>query len=54
MIRKGSHLVGHVTEVKSKGNGDANSSLGIAFDHAVLKDGRQVPMNSVVQALAAA
>ena len=54
VIRKGSHLVGHVTEVKSKGKGDANSSLGIVFDHAVLKDGQQVPMNSVVQALAAA
>ena len=54
VIRKGSHLVGHVTEVKSKGKGDANSSLGIVFDHAVLKDGQQVPMDSVVQALAAA
>jgi len=54
VIRKGSHLVGHVTEVKSKGKGEANSSLGIAFDHAVLKNGQQVPMNSVVQALAAA
>jgi hypothetical protein len=54
VIPKGSHLIGHVTEVKSKGNGEANSSLGIVFDHAVLKDGRQVPMNSVIQALAAA
>jgi hypothetical protein len=54
IIRGGSHLIGHVTEAKPKGAGEANSSLGIVFDHAVLKGGQQVPMNSVVQALAAA
>lgn len=54
VIRRGSRLIGHVTEVKPKGEGEANSSLGLVFDHAVLKDGRQLPMNSVVQALAAA
>lgn len=54
VIPKGSRLIGHVTEAKAKGKGDADSSLGIVFDRAVLKGGREVPMNSVVQALAAA
>ena len=54
VIRRGSRLIGHVTEAKPRGKGEANASLGIVFDHAVLKDGQQLPMNSVVQALAAA
>jgi hypothetical protein len=54
VVKKGSRLIGHVTEAKAKGEGEANSSLGIMFDHAVLKNGQQVQMNSVVQAIAAA
>ncbi|HEU5403556.1 MAG TPA: hypothetical protein VFU86_19535, partial [Terriglobales bacterium] len=54
VVKKGSKLIGHVTEAKAKGEGEANSSLGIMFDHAVLKNGQQVQMNSVVQAVAAA
>jgi hypothetical protein len=53
LVRKGSKLTGHVTEAKAKGEGQANSSLGIVFDHALLKNGQQVEMNSVVQAIAA-
>ncbi len=54
VVKKGSKLIGHVTEVKAKGEGQANSSLGIMFDHAVQKNGQNVQMNSVVQAIAAA
>ncbi|MDT8067793.1 MAG: hypothetical protein ROO76_06455 [Terriglobia bacterium] len=54
VIKKGSRLFGHVTEAKTKGKGEANSSLGIVFDRALLKNGQQVQMNSVVQAIAAA
>lgn len=54
VVRKGSKLIGHVTEAKAKGKGEANSALGIAFDKAVLKNGQQVELNSVVQAIAAA
>ncbi len=53
VIRKGSKLIGHVTEVKAKGEGEANSSLGLMFDRAVLKSGEAVQMNSTIQALAA-
>ncbi len=51
VVKKGSKLIGHVTEAKAKGDGQANSSLGIVFDHALLKNGQQVQMNSVVQAI---
>jgi hypothetical protein len=53
VVRKGSKLIGHVTETKAKGEGQATSSLGIVFDHALLKNGQQLEMNSVVQAIAA-
>jgi hypothetical protein len=52
VIRKGSKLIGHVTQAQARGEGNANSSLAILFDHAVLKDGQQVAVKSVVQALA--
>ena len=54
VIPRGSRLVGHVTDAKAKANGDAESTLGIAFDHAVLRDGQQVPLNASIKALAAA
>jgi hypothetical protein len=59
VIAKNSRLIGQVTEAKAKGKkekGEANSqsSLGITFDHAVLKNGEQMPLHVVIQALAAA
>src|SRR5215469_5582824 len=54
VVRKGSKLVGHVTEAQARSKENAESKLGILFDHAVLKDGSQVNFNAVVQALAAA
>jgi hypothetical protein len=54
VIPKGSKLEGHVTEAKARGKGDAESSLGIAWDRAILKDGQEVPLNAGIQALASA
>src|SRR5205085_7412100 len=54
VIPRGSKLIGHVTQATARGKGDADSTLGIAFDHAVLKNGQQIPLNATVQALAAA
>ena len=54
VIPKNSKLLGRVTEAKARGEGQSESSLGIVFDRAVLKDGREVPLNVVVQAVAAA
>ncbi len=54
VIPKGSKLVGHVTEAKARGKGESESSLGIVFDKAILKNGQEVPLNANIQALAAA
>ncbi len=51
-VKKGSKLVGHITDVKTRSQGESESRLGIAFDRAILKDGQQIGFNAVVQALA--
>jgi len=53
-LPKGTKLLGHVTEAKAAGKGEAQSTLGFVFDRAVLKDGREIPINTTVRALAAA
>ena len=53
VIPKHSKLIGRVTQASAKAKGDANSSLGIVFDKAVLRNGQEVPVHAVVQALAA-
>jgi len=52
VIPKGSKIIGHVTEVKARSKGEAQSTVGIAFDHAVLKGGREIPMSASIQAIA--
>ena len=52
VVPKGSKLMGHVTEASARGNGSSESRLGIAFDRAVLKNGQEVALGAVVQALA--
>ncbi len=69
VIPKGSRLVGHVTEAKRRdkehaakkkgeasanGGGQADSALGIVFDKAILKNGQEVPLQAVIQAVGAA
>jgi hypothetical protein len=54
VLKKGTHLVGHVTEAQARANGQTQSQLGIVFDHAVLKNGQQVPFSASIQALASA
>ena len=54
VLKKGTRLVGHVTQAQARAKGQTQSQLGILFDHAVLKNGQQVPFNASIQALAAA
>lgn len=54
IIRKGSTLVGHVTQAQARSKDNAESKLGVVFDRAMLKDGSAVTLNAMVQALAAA
>lgn len=52
-IPKGSKLLGHVTEALAKSRDNRNGYVAFCFDHAVLKDGREVRLNVAVRALAA-
>ncbi|MGH9775139.1 MAG: hypothetical protein ACRD50_09360 [Candidatus Acidiferrales bacterium] len=54
VMRKGTKLVGHVTQAQARSKENAQSSLGIIFDTAVMRDGKEVPAQFVIQALAAA
>jgi hypothetical protein len=54
VLKKGTHLVGHLTQAQARAGGQTQSQLGIVFDHAVLKDGEEVPFSATIQALASA
>lgn len=54
VLHKGSRLIGHVSEAQARGEGSAESSLGIVFDQAVTKHGQASPVHVAIQALAAA
>src|SRR5437899_4957092 len=55
VIPKGSKLVGHVTQASARAKGESESSLGIMFDKAILKNGQEIPLNNVtMQAIASA
>jgi hypothetical protein len=43
-LSKGSHIVGTVTDVKLKADKEGPSKLGLLFDKAQLKDGKEVPL----------
>src|SRR5882672_11492295 len=53
VLPKGSKIVGRVTQAQArdKGKGQEESQLGMAFDHAILKDGTQVPAAFTIQAI---
>jgi hypothetical protein len=52
IIPKGTKLIGHVTEAAARAKGGTDSSLGIAFDKAILKGGEELPLNVAIVALA--
>lgn len=52
-IPKGSRLMGHVTDVLPKSKENHDGHVIFCFDHAVLKDGRELPVNAMVRAIAA-
>ena len=54
IVPKGTKLVGHVTRSTARAKGDAESALAVEFDRAILKDGREIPLQASIQALAAA
>jgi len=52
LIRRGSKLVGHVTQAKVRSHDDQESRLGFVFDKALLKGGGEMDFSAVVRALA--
>jgi hypothetical protein len=53
-IPKGSKLVGHITNVQARADGKENSQIAIQFDHAELKGGQNMAIESVIQSLSPA
>jgi hypothetical protein len=53
VIPKGAKLVGHLTQASARSKGDADSSLAIQFDKAVLKNGQEVLLTVWIRAMAA-
>jgi hypothetical protein len=51
-LPKGTRLVGHVTDVQAKSKENRDSHVTFAFDHAVLKDGREVPIMAMMRSIA--
>lgn len=51
VLPKGSKIVGHITAVQAREKGEQESRMAIAFEHAILKNGTQVPMALTLQAI---
>lgn len=52
VLPKGTALLGHVTQTSARAKGESDSSLGVVFDKAVLKNGQEIPLNAAIQAIA--
>ena len=48
IVPRNSRLVGHISEAKAAAKEDPESRLGIVFEKAVLKGGREVPFSAVL------
>jgi hypothetical protein len=53
IVPKDTKVIGHVTEAQARSKDQKSSELGIAFDHAVTKDGEQMQMPMSIQAIIA-
>lgn len=50
-LPRGTRLIGQVTEVQAKSHASHDAHLGFVFDRAVLKNGRQIPVDVAVRSL---
>ena len=51
LVPKDTKVMGHITEAQARTKEQKESQLGIAFDHAILKDGTQIPVSFAIQAI---
>jgi hypothetical protein len=49
VIPRGSHIVGHITEVQAHSNDRAIAQIAIAFDHVELKNGQSIAVHSLIR-----
>jgi len=52
VLPKGTELLGHVTQATVKEKGQTESTLGIALDKAILKNGEEMRLTATIQAMA--
>src|SRR6202048_326021 len=52
VVPRNTKIIGHVTEAKARSKASPDSKIGITFDRMLLKDGREVPLQLSVQAIA--
>jgi hypothetical protein len=52
VVPRNTKIIGHVTEAKARSKASPDSIIGITFDRMRLKDGREVPLQVTVQAIA--
>ena len=53
ILPKGAKIEGHITQADAKSKGGTESALGIQFDKAFMKDGGEIPLSVVIQAIGA-
>jgi hypothetical protein len=53
ILPRGTKVEGHITQASARNKGGNESALGIQFDKAIAKDGGEIPLNVIIQALAA-
>jgi hypothetical protein len=53
-LPKGSKLIGHITNVQARVDGKENSQIAIQFDHAELKGGQDMAIESVIRSISPA
>jgi hypothetical protein len=52
VLPRNTKIVGHVTEAKAHSKESPNSTVGIAFDRVLMKNGHELPLQAAVQAIA--
>ena len=53
ILPNGTKLIGHVTKASARTNGQGEAMLALQFEKVVLKDKQEMPLNVVIQAVAA-
>jgi hypothetical protein len=53
ILPNGTKLIGHVTQASARAKGQGESMLAIQFDKAEMKNHQEMPLNVVIQAVAA-